>query len=290
MSILYQKLDVLPKLNNYGFPPFFKEWRIRPKMLWLCEALSKRKQGKSNGTMDALRNLSNMFLTTTKSNKNKSWEEPAKQTQEQPAAVPQAQTPISRLAANLSRPEKGTQAREAAEAEEPAGEEQGTDPPEPVKEATKPKQAAREVAALTGANILGTHESLARNTRSRCSMIAAHALISHSQASGAQWRPRNTHVSDSQMSLRAELTSAVLERDNILKYRHLLRHPLIGPTWNTSSANKFGGLTQGVGGRVKGTNTICFVNKEDMPLDKLMDVIYAQFVFNIRPEKKRGEK
>ena len=56
----------------------------------LCEALSKRKQGMSNGTMDALRNLSNIFPTTAKSNKDTSWEEPATQAQEQPTAVPQA--------------------------------------------------------------------------------------------------------------------------------------------------------------------------------------------------------
>ena len=56
----------------------------------LCKAFSKRKQGMSNGTMDALRNLSNIFPTTAKSNKDTSWEEPATQAQEQPTAVPQA--------------------------------------------------------------------------------------------------------------------------------------------------------------------------------------------------------
>ena len=83
----------------------------------LCKAFSKRKQGMSNGTMDALRNFSNIFRTTAKSNKDKSWEEPTKQAQEQPMAVPQALTPLSRLAADLRRPERGAQARETADAE-----------------------------------------------------------------------------------------------------------------------------------------------------------------------------
>ena len=109
----------------------------------LCEALSKKKQGMSNSTMDALRNLSNIFLVTVKSNKNKSWEEPAKQTQVQPAAVPQAHTPLSRLVANLSHPEREIQARETVETEGPAAEEQETDPLEPVEEAPVPKRAAR---------------------------------------------------------------------------------------------------------------------------------------------------
>ena len=87
----------------------------------------------------------------------------------------------------------------------------------------------------------------------------------------------------------AELASAVLEGDNILKYRQLLRHPVLGPAWNTSSSNKFGRLAQGIGGRVKGTDTIFFINKEEVPLDRVLDVTYAQFVCNIRPEK-RGEK
>ena len=55
----------------------------------LCEALSKKKQGMSNGTMDTLRYLSNIFLTTAKSSKDKTWEEPAKQVRELPLAVQQ---------------------------------------------------------------------------------------------------------------------------------------------------------------------------------------------------------
>ena len=97
-------------------------------------------------------------------------------------------------------------------------------------------------------------------------------------------------ASDSPITPLAELASAVLEGDNILKYRQLLRHPMLGPAWNTSSLSKCGSLAQGIGGRVKGTDTILFINKEDMPLDRVMDVTYAQFVCNIRPEKEEKNR
>ena len=89
------------------------------------------------------------------------------------------------------------------------------------------------------------------------------------------------------MSPLAELANVVLDGDNILKYRQLINHPLLGPAWNTSSSNKCGRLAQGIGGRVNGTDTILFINKEDVPKDRVMDVTYAQFVGSIRPEKKR---
>ena len=68
--------------------------------------------------MDVLRNLSNIFLTTAKSSKDKTWEEPAKQVRELTLAVQQVQTPLSRLAASLLCPEKGTHVREAVPAAE----------------------------------------------------------------------------------------------------------------------------------------------------------------------------
>jgi hypothetical protein len=39
----------------------------------------------------------------------------------------------------------------------------------------------------------------------------------------------------------------------MLNYRQLLRHPKYSADWQLSSANEFGRLTNGVGGRVKGT-------------------------------------
>ena len=52
---------------------------------------------------------------------------------------------------------------------------------------------------------------------------------------------------------------AVMDQDTgrMLNYRQLRRHPdkEIRKAWTTSAANEFGRLANGVGGRVKGTNT-----------------------------------
>ena len=55
--------------------------------------------------------------------------------------------------------------------------------------------------------------------------------------------------------------------------------------WQISSANEFGRLAQGVGGRIKGTNTIIFICMEDVPKERMKDVTYGQFVCMVWPEK-----
>lgn len=71
-----------------------------------------------------------------------------------------------------------------------------------------------------------------------------------------------------------------------LEYRHLIAHedPQVQEDWNLSGANEFGRLAQGVGGHTKGTNTIRFIYKHEVPKNKT--VTYARFVCNERPQKK----
>ena len=54
--------------------------------------------------------------------------------------------------------------------------------------------------------------------------------------------------------------------------------------WTKSLANDFGGLSQGVRKRIDGTNTMCFIPKEEVPL-KTKKVIYLKIVCDIRPNK-----
>ncbi|KAL7544208.1 hypothetical protein ACHAWF_007592 [Thalassiosira exigua] len=72
---------------------------------------------------------------------------------------------------------------------------------------------------------------------------------------------------------------AVMDRSTgkLLKYRQLIRHPDFCHDWTISSANEFGRLANGVGGHVKGTNTITFVCREDIPKDRRQDVTCGQF-------------
>jgi hypothetical protein len=85
---------------------------------------------------------------------------------------------------------------------------------------------------------------------------------------------------------------AVMDHDTgkLLNYRALLRHPAYHDDWTKSSANEFGRLANGVGGRIKGTNTIRFIQKRDIPKDRIKDVTYGQFVCTIRPEKKEPNR
>ena len=70
-----------------------------------------------------------------------------------------------------------------------------------------------------------------------------------------------------------------------LNYRQLMQSSKHKEKWSKSSANKFGRLAKGVGGCIKGTNTIEFIWKFNVLSIRMKDVTYGQFVCCIRPEK-----
>ena len=56
--------------------------------------------------------------------------------------------------------------------------------------------------------------------------------------------------------------------------------------WSTSSANEFGRLANGVGGRINNpTNTTKLIRRKDIPRSILKDVTYGSFVCNVNNEK-----
>ena len=76
----------------------------------------------------------------------------------------------------------------------------------------------------------------------------------------------------------------------MLNYRALLRNPKYRKDWLISAANEFGRLAQGVGNRIKGTNTIHFICHEEVPADRVKDITYGQFVCTVRPEKEEQNR
>ena len=70
-----------------------------------------------------------------------------------------------------------------------------------------------------------------------------------------------------------------------LNYRQLIQSNKHKQAWTKSSANKFGQLANGLGGRIKGNNTIKFIHKQDIPPECRKYVTYGQFVCSIRLEK-----
>ena len=81
---------------------------------------------------------------------------------------------------------------------------------------------------------------------------------------------------------------AVMDADTgkLLNYRQLLRNEKYREAWSLSSANEFGRLANGIGGRIKNpTNTIEFIFQHEVPTERMKDVTYGQFVCTVRPEK-----
>jgi hypothetical protein len=84
-----------------------------------------------------------------------------------------------------------------------------------------------------------------------------------------------------------ERALAVMDHNSgkMMNYRQLRKHPKHNKAWTTSSANEFGRLASGVGGRVKGTKTIRFIHQDDVPQKQRKDITYGSFQCNVRPEK-----
>jgi hypothetical protein len=71
---------------------------------------------------------------------------------------------------------------------------------------------------------------------------------------------------------------AVMDKDTgkLLNYCTLLHDPAYHDDWTKSSANELGRLANGIGGRVKVTNTIRFIRKKNIPKDRMKDFTYGQ--------------
>jgi hypothetical protein len=70
---------------------------------------------------------------------------------------------------------------------------------------------------------------------------------------------------------------------NAMTYRQQITDPLMKQDWERSAANEFGRLAQGIGGRVKGTDTIRFIKRNEIPADR--KPMYPRFVCEIKPHK-----
>jgi hypothetical protein len=94
-------------------------------------------------------------------------------------------------------------------------------------------------------------------------------------------------VIDDDPTAAAEFANEVFDEESgkLLKYRKLITHPKHCKVWMHSSANKFGRLVQGVGGRIKGTDTIFFIRKHQVPEDRWKNITYAKFVCELKPNK-----
>jgi hypothetical protein len=70
----------------------------------------------------------------------------------------------------------------------------------------------------------------------------------------------------------------------------LIQDPKHKTIWSKSAANEFGRLVQGVGGRVKGTDTIKLIKKDDVPYERWKDVTYVSFTCEVRLHEEEQER
>jgi hypothetical protein len=81
---------------------------------------------------------------------------------------------------------------------------------------------------------------------------------------------------------------------NFLEWRQLWTHLTLSATWNTSYANKLGGLCQGIGtgpndGKcVKSTNTLFSILYDKIPAKRRREITYSKVIYKVQPEK--GDK
>ena len=88
------------------------------------------------------------------------------------------------------------------------------------------------------------------------------------------------------MKFLTDYAGTVLDKSGeLLEYRHLIKRPEYKEAWGHSFGNEIGRLAQGMPGRNKGTNTLFFIHKHDVPPDRWKDMTYARIVCNVRPQK-----
>ena len=85
---------------------------------------------------------------------------------------------------------------------------------------------------------------------------------------------------------------SVLDGDTgeLLEYWHLIKRPKYKDDWGYSFGNEIGRLAQGMPGRNNGTNTLFFIDRNEVPADRWKDITYGKIVCNVRPQKEETNR
>ena len=147
---------------------------------------------------------------------------------------------------------------------------------------SRTKAAAQQQAHLAAPPAKSTRAS------KRLTLVQRQAL----QTTPAKWTSKmRKRLNKLESEVHRALAVMDAQTGQMLNYRQLMRHPDHKGPWSLSSANEFGRLANGVGGRIKNpTNTIKFIHKHEVPRDRRKDVTYGQFVCTVRPEKAESNR
>ena len=135
-------------------------------------------------------------------------------------------------------------------------------------------------------NIIGPPEnSNQRRTRSYTGGLATalSALLHHEEVHTAM---RNHQIQNlDRLAHHAEQCLAVTHHitRKQMEYRHLIQYSFYKNDWLLSGANELGRLAQGLKRGIKGTDTVFFITKQQVPNNQT--VTYARIVCSVRPRR-----
>ena len=127
----------------------------------------------------------------------------------------------------------------------------------------------------------------ARNTRSQHRTLTQEVIYSCMDITSTPATPRQLASRKFPMKLLCEIAGAVLDGSTgeLLEYRHLRINPRYRQVWGKSFGNEIGRLAQGMPNRVKGTDTMFFIDEKNIPRDRRGDVTYGRIVCDVREGK-----
>ena len=96
----------------------------------------------------------------------------------------------------------------------------------------------------------------------------------------------NQHLQLDEWAYEQYFAGAVIDKKTgeSLEYRDLIKRPEIQHTWFKALANELGRLSQGIRD-IKGTNTIFFIPKYEIPKERWKDITYGRIVVGYKPDK-----
>ncbi len=81
------------------------------------------------------------------------------------------------------------------------------------------------------------------------------------------------------------------ETGELLQYGHLIKSPKYKKYWFISAGNEVERLVQGMPSRdIKGTDTLFFIQKSEVHTDRCKEIMYAQFLCDVIPQKKENNR
>ncbi len=159
-----------------------------------------------------------------------------------------------------------------------------------TKPLNKTKQQPTETNAIAEPRVLKTKNSSIRKAAIDKPMTPKSIKPTDVPIARGHRRQHFDTRSHRQIPQEQELAQLVYDKDTgkFLNYQQLIKSPKHKELWTTLAANEFGRLAQGVGTRIpkdKATNTIFFIQKDQVPKDRTKDVTYGSFSCDFKPNK-----